>query len=486
MFILQNAIKNIYRYRSKYLLIGIVLFIVVLIASVLIGIFNYATVTTDALKNKYAGVVRVSKGMHSSVTDFNRADYEWFQELDYVKQVHFNSYIMSTRSMGHYKYDITEDHRKLMSPEEYEAKIKEPPVATVEITVKGEAHTLRELQPNYVYIMGYNYDTLTDDKKERFVIESGRMYENDDECVIAKNPLLPEEEWNLLGVGDTIRISKHTGVSKEYTVVGILQAADNLTEETKTRVLFTTFDSAEAFGNATIPGKDVPSEEGNAFSTQGPVNNPIEPNMGMPLHDEDIQNLTIERYEVAVDLESHAYYNTFVQYVSALGDGYFASSFYENYSSLLGVLNQSYAWSVLFIVIIAVILVFMTVFTTIFHLSSRKYEIAVLRSVGMKKSRLILSFLLENLVFVWGITVLALLISQITQPVFLDKAFAGLHTMLTADVLQELTETTGLSLFLRNTGIVFGGMTFTVILSLVLVCINIVRFQPLKIFNKQY
>ena len=128
----------------------------------------------------------------------------------------------------------------------------------------------------------------------------------------------------------------------------------------------------------------------------------------------------------------------------------------------------------------------MTIFTTMLNFNSRKYEIAVLRSVGMKKSYLIFSYLIENLVFVWGITAAASIVAQIIEPIFIEKVFSSIHNMLTPGILESIASATGLSMIFQNIGIVFGGMTVTVILSLVLTCINILRFQPLKIFNKQY
>ncbi len=477
MFLLRNAIKNIYRYRSKYILIGIVLLIIVLIASIQIGIFNYTSMTTDALKTKYAGAFRISKDTSYITQQFNKADFEWFSELDYVERVDFNSYIMSTKSMGHIRKDITEDHKRVMAPEEYEEAINRPPVAKVELTVKEDTYVLQELSDNEVYIMGYTYDTLRDDQKARFVIENGRMYETDNECVITQNPLLTDEKWNLLGIGDTIKISKDTGVSKEYTVVGILKSAENLTEETKTRILYTTFDSAADFGKATI-ANTYGNEDGKPQGSSGLINHPLDTR--------ERPTLGIEEYEVVVILKSHEYFNTFLRYLPTLNEGYYGSSLYENYTSILGVLNQSYMWSVIFIVIITIILVFMTVFTTIFNLNSRKYEIAVLRSVGMKKGQLIMSYLVENLMFVWGITAVALIVSQITEPLFINRIFEGIHTLLSPELFDEFSDMAGFPLLVRNAVIVFGGMTVTVLLSLLLICINIVRFQPLKIFNKQY
>ncbi len=476
MFVLRNSIKNIYRYRRKYILIGIILFIIVLIASVLVGIFNYSAMTTEALKMKYVGTVKVSRDGGFGIKNFDKADYLLFGDCEYVERVDFSSYIISSVSMGHTRYDITEDHRSFYSEEDYEALINQPPIVKTELTIKDETRTLKSLNINPVYIMGYDYDTLPDDKKARFVIESGCMYENGDECVIAVNPEIPDEEWNLLGVGDTIKISVHNGIVKEYTVTGILKSDDTITADTKTRVLFTTFDSAEAFRSSI--------QTATAQVTKGPVNNPIEPDMGIPKAD-DALNEYIERYEVSVVLKSYEYYDDFIEYMRGIG-GYISAPLYENYSSILGLLNQSYAWSILFIVIIAIVLAFMTIVTTILNLSSRKYEIAVLRSIGMKKGQLIFGYLIENLIFVWGITTAAFLAAQMIEPIFIENVFEGIHSMLSPEMSELFTSMTGLNRFLQTIGIVFGGTTVTIILSLVLTCINIVRFQPLTIFNKRF
>jgi len=481
LFILKNSLKNIYRNKEKYTLLGIILFTVVFIASVLIGIFNYSSQTTDALKTKYAGTIKVSKDLNVNINDFNKSDFSILNDCEYVESVNFSSYIISSFAMGHTKYDITEQHKAFYSEEEYEMLKNQAPVVKTELMIKGESYTLTNLNINPVYIMGYEYNILPDDKKARFVLDGGRMYENDSECVIVVNHMIPDETWNLLNVGDTIKINVHTGIEKEFTVTGILKSDENITADTKTRVLFTTFDGAETFESALQS-----TESKNQIATKGPVNNPIEPNMKLSDSDDNKTKAEIiERYEVLVTLKSYEDYNNFQTYLREL-DGYYSSPLYENFTSLLSLLNQSYAWSILFIVILAIVLIFMTIFTTLFNLNSRKYEIAVLRSIGMKKSKLISSYLIENLIFVWGITAVAVILAQVIQPIFIDKVFAGVHNMLSSEMLQALTDTFGSSMMLKNVSTVFVGMTITVILSLVVICINIVRFQPLKIFNKQY
>jgi hypothetical protein len=64
--------------------------------------------------------------------------------------------------------------------------------------------------------------------------------------------------------------------------------------------------------------------------------------------------------------------------------------------------------------------------------------------------------------------------------------FANIQNLMPAESYEYITQGAHLELLLQNAGLVFGGTTVIVMMSLVLACINIMRFEPLKIFNKQY
>jgi len=80
----------------------------------------------------------------------------------------------------------------------------------------------------------------------------------------------------------------------------------------------------------------------------------------------------------------------------------------------------------------------------------------------------------------------SLIAAQFIAPLFTRGTFDGIRELVSPEMFSQLTGGAGLEMLLRNAGIVFGGTTAVVALSLVLACINIVRFEPLKIFNKQY
>ena len=136
--------------------------------------------------------------------------------------------------------------------------------------------------------------------------------------------------------------------------------------------------------------------------------------------------------------------------------------------------------------ITCLIIVLVTVISTVILQNSRKYEMAVLRSVGATKGRMIVSYLIENLVFIWAIAVVALTVAQFVAPIFTGGVYEGMRELVSAESFEKLAQGADLGTLLQNIGIVFAGATGVVALSLVLACVNIIRFEPLKIFNRQY
>ena len=90
------------------------------------------------------------------------------------------------------------------------------------------------------------------------------------------------------------------------------------------------------------------------------------------------------------------------------------------------------------------------------------------------------------MIFVWGIATISLIAAQFIAKIFLDKAFVAAQGLVSNDMFEHLTQSNNWGMLLQIAGLVFIGATFIVIISSILTCINIVRFEPLKIFNKQY
>ncbi len=120
-------------------------------------------------------------------------------------------------------------------------------VSKLEITVDGKKINAE------TYVLGYNlffiYLIL-----EEFDLESGRMFENNDECIISKNTFAVDEEamkWNAVKLGDKITIKNDNGIYKEFLVVGIQKQDEEDTLNTNRRMIHTTLESAEYFDKIT-------------------------------------------------------------------------------------------------------------------------------------------------------------------------------------------------------------------------------------------
>ena len=159
---------------------------------------------------------------------------------------------------------------------------------------------------------------------------------------------------------------------------------------------------------------------------------------------------------------------------------------FTNFRSLLNMTRVMANNASGFMVITAVLLIFVTVITTVMLLGTRKYEIAVLRSIGMRKSELVISYLIENLVFIWGITIVSFIMAQFITPLFTENIFEGMQTMVSSDVYERITGSFVWDDYIKNFMIVFGGSTAIVLISSIISCVNIMRFEPLKIFNKRF
>lgn len=146
------------------------------------------------------------------------------------------------------------------------------------------------------------------------------------------------------------------------------------------------------------------------------------------------------------------------------------------------ILNQN----IIFTVVILLFMLIITAISTYMLLDGRKYEIAVLRSVGMTKIRLILGYVVENLAFIWISCAISIIITQMMARALLGWFYESLRVSASFGQYAWLTQTLTAGTVIQASVYVFSGTTFIILVSLILACISIVRFQPLKVFSQQY
>ena len=489
MFTIKNAVKNIYRYKNKYIIFGVLYLILILTASVCVNIFVQMRQVTNTIVKEYSSVVTFT-AWASSVEDgrfileYRRANpesadgtrllkEEYLKLPDVVNHIDEIRFLTYNFSVNHLKEDAAE--------------------LDVELHIGGDVISVNSQHFEPVIVSGYNL-SLLHLVPEDFILESGRMFENGGEAVIGRNTkFIPKiwdentlseydnlygdwipsgiyEAWNDLDLGDKIIIKNDDGIYKEFTIVGIQTESPDYDENTNRRLIYTTLDGAEYFDAIASPNRESsrigPFIQGKSFSQF------------------EIRNTMISfGYEALAYLDFPENYFRLENEMAGIA---IIEPLFPDFRALTNITRNMYHFAVLFIVLTGIIILCVTIISTIILLSNRRYEIAVLRSVGMKKSRLILSYLIEKLAFIWGIAVISLIIAPFIARGFTGSIFENIKEFVSAEFFENLTQGVNFALLLQNVGLVFGGTTAVVMLSLILACINIVRFEPLKIFNKRY
>ena len=455
MFTIKNALKNIYRYKNKYILFGILYLILILAASVSVTMFVHMGKTLDNLSREYCSVVRFKEFLTEERPQ--KDEYLKYKNMENISDMKFFKYSFST---NHLKENISE--------------------LQVEVHFDGRIKSLDYLLYDSTFVLGYN-TSLLHLAADEFNLEKGRMFENDDECVIAKNSKSHKDSsaWNFLDLGDKIVIKNNDDIYKEFTIVGIQKENSEDDINTTRRMIYTTLESAEYFDNiaSALRGNYITAPENTVdigdrnfnFSSNNPQ---VSIKMG---------------YDVVIYLDSPEKFEELrAEMRSVSGDLYGIEPAFENFRTIWQLIYSIQASGIGFIIITAFIIICITIISTIILLNSRKYEIAVLRSAGMSKTKLIISYLVENLVFIWSISIISLTAAQFIAPLFSNKVLENMREFMSAESFANITNGINCYATIQNIGIVFAGATAVVMLSLILACVNIVRFEPLKIFNKQY
>ena len=456
MFRIKNSILNIFRYRSKYVSYGILYLLLLSISSVCVSVYMQMSVATKAITREYAGVSALREytiDIGNIPDRMSEVDYDALKEIKHIDDIKMLEY--------HFRTDFLRQD-----------------AAPLEILINSSDHIDAP-----VFILGYNM-SLMHLVSEEFLLASGRLFENENECVISKNPYADDEasrEWNSLSLGDRVLDCNDDGMNKEYTITGILENAVDDDAHVNRRIIHTSLEGASCFD-------DIALVEDAGIMAYG-LREISPEDITSEKKDVDPDNQIRMGYEVLVYLDDpEEFLNVQDDFQKNQYNGHWISlePMFADFRPLLNMTRVMATSASGFMLVAAVLLVFVTVITTVMLLGTRKYEIAVLRSMGMKKSELIISYLIENLVFIWGITIVSFIVAQFITPFFTANIFKGMQTMVSPDIYERIAGNFAWGDYIKNFMIVFGGSTAIVLISSVMSCINILRFEPLKIFNKRF
>ncbi len=355
MYIIQNAIKNIGRNKGRNILMGIIIFAILLTSAVSIII----NTTTGAIIADYK----------------NRFGSEVFINVDYALWQQYGTGQMSDWITEEQKIEFTESEylqasrlsaSLLYAPVDFETFDDMAMGGIIGGNSKAAGGSSSSGDPNAVKssIFTGNDNILGD---ENFVsgsrkIIDGKAFETDNECIISQQLA----ELNGLSVGDTITVSSLTGDSQlTLTISGIFE--DNT-------MLGNSF-SLRNYNNEIITNFNTAYNSELFKAANGSVN------AEYFLKDPD-------------DLETFAAELT----EKGLPKYYKVATDEQGYQQVVGPVEGLAKVTNTFLVVVLILGSVILIMLSTLAIRERKYEIGVLRAMGMKKGKVAMGLVAEMLV----------------------------------------------------------------------------------------
>lgn len=396
MYIFKNAWRNITRNKGRNILIGIIIIVIACTCSITLAIRKSANdiVTSYQEKNKVEATIGMDR--QALMDSFTSEDEEKSQEdminafndiksvtLDEIKTYGDSKYV----SNYYYTYDLSIDAKDLT--EATDSLVKEKTETTTETNTrkfngdrpempggwqssqKTTKTTIEKIfnekaQDGAFTLVGYeSYDSMTKFVNGDYTITSGKMFDdfNSDSVVISEELA----SLNNLSVDDKITFvnPKDTSLTYEATIVGIYK--ENTDESQDMATMFSN-SANKIITNINFVQKILDADE-NLTATITPT---------FIIKDSD----SVEKFSDEVSEKGLSEYYTITSNLSEI------ESATESVDNV-----KVFATTFLIITLIIGGVVLMVV--NMINIRERKYEIGVLRTIGMKKDKLSLQFMIE-------------------------------------------------------------------------------------------
>lgn len=391
MYILQNAGKNIGRNKGRNILMGFIILAIIATSAVALIINNTATGIIDNYKERFSSEVSISPNMQKIQEEAQRnstggmmriqrpeippEQYVAFGDSTYLKEAQYTS------SVGVNSADI-----KPIDEEKGGGG-----GAMRVIQGAGSAPSASDDGQSYANLFGYNY-TPEDFTNGNRQIADGRFPENDNECIISKDLL----ENSGLQIGDTITLTSKLressamfdeeaiatyDISYTLTIVGYY---DDATDEYTNEYMQNAYTNRRNEIITTIDTIISQMQDGYSGIRVEAKYYLISPDMLDAFAAEVRAKGLDDKFDVTTDENS---YNTIVKPVE-------------------GLKSITYVFLIVVLLLGAIILILLSSIA----IRERKYEIGVLRAMGMKKSKVAFGLLSEMIM----ITVVCLVIGLST------------------------------------------------------------------------
>lgn len=387
MYILKNALKNLRRNKGRNILLGIIMVAILSCTAISIIINTTANGIIEDYKNKFGSEVfiqanqekqneKISKDTYNP-EDFNISN-EVYEEL--AKSEHIKEALMSSSFRG-----FSEDIKAIDQEDKENTNMGN----VITMGPNGNQPSSNMKLPNLNILGGLNPAGTKEFESGARKITDGKFPENEGEAIISED----FAKLNNLKVGDKLKIENPQDQSDskvlELTVSGIyfdgVKAEDIGFKHpmlNRKNEIITTYNTLKEYdkkvndGSVAIDAKYYLKDPDllEAFNEEA--------------HEKGLNDL----YDVSIDATS---YNNIVKPVEGL----------KNISNIFMALVLGFGGSILILI-------------SVLSIRERKYEIGVLRAMGMKKGKVALGLIFETLSMISISLVMGLSIGSFSaQPV---------------------------------------------------------------------
>ncbi|KOR23848.1 ABC transporter permease [Clostridium sp. L74] len=475
MYILKNALKNIRRNKGRNILLGIIMTAILscVAISVIINTTSYQII--KSYKDKFGSEVyiqtdmkKLKEAMQSGKFDPNKGTGI---TNDLIRNLGKSEYLKETKMIC--KYYGVNDKLKALDQDEDNSQMGRVIVAG------GDSG--QELDSPNLFVIGNNKIENLDDflKGDRKIVD-GKMYSKKEEVIVSDE----FAKLNNLKVGDIIEV-KNTDKSKKYDplklkISGIYQdlATDKQDQQgfmpkmainNKSNEILTSFDTLDSYNKKVKKDKDLFAIEARYF-----------------LKDPDLLS--------KFDKEAHE---------KGLSDMANVSTDKGNYDSIVKPVEGLQKISNVFMTLVLVFGGSVLILISILGIRERKYEIGVLRAMGMKKEQIVLGIIFETLFIIVVSLVGGLSIGSFSaQPISnilmknqlkvqseaMSDGFAANMVSIGSNI-KDATNATLTNLNVSLTGSAILAITAIALLlgviSIGIGAIYIMRYEPMKILSER-
>ena len=397
MYILKNSLANLLRNRGRNILMSVIILTIITTTVVALAINNTSSGIIDDYKNRYGTEVTINLDIQSIISQQNpggsgggpmairRDDFPSVtpqQYIDFADSQYIKEYVMTAF--------LPVSSESINSIDEDEEQEDGRTGGTV---ITGGGGAISFSMPE-MRIIGNSWTEFNDGS--RALVEGGKMPENDNECIIS------QELADLNGIkqGDTI----------EVTMTAMSAAQDNETSEQQLQLTVTGI-YADMTDEYTASGMFK-----SAFMNR---RNEVLTNLST------LTNLVSDAGD-AVNIQATYYLNNPSQLAAfdaelrekGLDPMFKVSADEESYNRSVGPVEGMRNISLIFMLIVIILGAMILFLLNSIAIRERKYEVGVLRAMGMKKSRVAMGLWSEMLILTFMCAMIGLGIgAAASQPI---------------------------------------------------------------------